>query len=140
MVYGLPPFYDNNVQKMYHKILHEPLQFTKGPNQVVMSEPLKTMIRGLLERKISSRLGSGKTDAMELKASSFLKPLNFDSVFAKAVVPEFRPPEMRSELDTRNFDPEFTRERVSIKIIFFLREMIFFFNIYINLTIRPKIL
>ena len=112
MVHGLPPFYDNNVQKMYHKILHEPLQFPRGQNQVAMSEPLKTLIRGLLERKISSRLGSGRTDGMELKASAFLKSLDFDRVLAKAIVPEFKPPEMRSEIDTRNFDPEFTRERV----------------------------
>lgn len=27
MVCGLPPFYDTNVQRMYHKILHSPLKF-----------------------------------------------------------------------------------------------------------------
>jgi serum/glucocorticoid-regulated kinase 2 len=30
MLTGLPPFYDTNVQRMYHKILHEPLRFPKG--------------------------------------------------------------------------------------------------------------
>lgn len=29
MLTGLPPFYDTNVQRMYHKILHEPLRFPK---------------------------------------------------------------------------------------------------------------
>lgn len=30
MLTGLPPFYDTNVQRMYHKILHEPLRFPKS--------------------------------------------------------------------------------------------------------------
>jgi serum/glucocorticoid-regulated kinase 2 len=30
MLTGLPPFYDTNVQRMYHKILHEPLRFPKA--------------------------------------------------------------------------------------------------------------
>lgn len=29
MLTGLPPFYDTNVQTMYHKILHDPLKFPK---------------------------------------------------------------------------------------------------------------
>lgn len=31
MICGLPPFYDTNVQRMYHKILHDPLKFPKDP-------------------------------------------------------------------------------------------------------------
>eukprot|EP01037_Dinobryon_pediforme_P019016 gene19016-19362_t len=30
MLTGLPPFYDTNVQRMYHKILHDPLRFPKS--------------------------------------------------------------------------------------------------------------
>ena len=29
MICGRPPYYDTNVQRMYHKILHEPLRFPK---------------------------------------------------------------------------------------------------------------
>ena len=111
MISGLPPFYDSNVQRMYHKILHEPLRF-KLPDSVPMSEACKALIRGLLERNIANRIGSGPTDAMELKQSKFLSSLNFERVLAKAEEPEFKPPQMRSETDTRNFDPEFTREKV----------------------------
>jgi serum/glucocorticoid-regulated kinase 2 len=116
MVAGLPPFYDNNVQRMYHKILHEPLRFPK-PEQTSMSEPLKALVRGLLERKISGRTGSGPTDAQELKSSKFLSALNFERVMQRAERPEFKPPEMRSELDTRNFDAEFTREKAQDSLI-----------------------
>lgn len=30
MLCGLPPYYDTNVQRMYHKILHAPLKFPKN--------------------------------------------------------------------------------------------------------------
>lgn len=91
MICGLPPYYDTNVQRMYHKILHEPLRFPKGENKQI-SEPAKELIRGLLERKISDRTGSGPADASELKRSKFFSTLNFDRVNAKSYEPEFRPP------------------------------------------------
>jgi serine/threonine protein kinase len=33
MLCGLPPYYDTNVQRMYHKILHAPLKFPKSDNK-----------------------------------------------------------------------------------------------------------
>ena len=36
MLTGLPPFYDTNVQRMYHKILHDPLKFPKAEKCVVI--------------------------------------------------------------------------------------------------------
>jgi serine/threonine protein kinase len=111
MVVGLPPFYDKNTQRMYEKILKSPLRFPT-PDIVPMSEPLKTLIRGLLERKIASRCGSGPTDAQELKGSKFLSALNFQRVVEKAERPERKPAAMTSALDTPNFDPTFTREKV----------------------------
>jgi hypothetical protein len=35
MLTGLPPFYDTNVQRMYHKILHEPLRFPKSDGLLI---------------------------------------------------------------------------------------------------------
>ena len=55
-----------------------------------VSEPAKELIRGLLERNIPDRTGSGPTDALELKQSKFLSTLNFDRVNAKAYDPEFK--------------------------------------------------
>ena len=62
MLSGLPPFYDTNVQRMYHKILHEPLRFPKSEGRQ-MSEDAKELLRGLLERKVSGRTGSGLNGA-----------------------------------------------------------------------------
>ena len=35
MLTGLPPYYDMNVQRMYHRILHEPLKFPRGDRCVI---------------------------------------------------------------------------------------------------------
>ena len=69
---------------------------------------------GLLERKVADRLGSGPSDANELKQTEFLSVLDFDRVLAREYTPEFRPPEQRDENDVRNFDTEFTQEGVSV--------------------------
>jgi len=102
MLYGLPPFYDTNVNKMYQKIAHDPLRFRDDP---AVSEAAKDMLRKMLDRRVSTRLGSGPTGAEEIKQSPFFaQHLDFVKVLAKQCVPEFRPPAMRSETDVRNFD------------------------------------
>jgi len=107
MLTGLPPFYDQNVHKMYHKILHDPLRFPKGDSRQ-LAEPARDILRKLLERKISDRLGSN--GAIELKRNVYFATLDFDRVLAKDYTPEFRPPASRNETDVRNFDSEFTSE------------------------------
>ena len=67
MLTGLPPFYDTNVQRMYHKILHEPLRFPKTEGRQ-LSEDARDLIRGLLDRKVSARKGSGPTGEHDLMA------------------------------------------------------------------------
>lgn len=107
MLTGLPPFYDTNVQRMYHKILHDPLRFPKSEGRQ-MSEEAKDMLKGLLERKISSRLGSN--GSQEIKKSKFFSPYDFNKILLKAYDTEFRPPAATSQTDVRNFDKEFTSE------------------------------
>jgi serum/glucocorticoid-regulated kinase 2 len=109
MLTGLPPFYDTNVQRMYHKILHEPLRFPKSENRQV-GDAAKETLRGLLERMVSSRLGSGMTDVDELKRSAFFRTLDFGAVMRLEYEPEFKPPAQKSETDVSNFDEEFTKE------------------------------
>lgn len=116
MLTGLPPFYDTNVQRMYHKILHEPLRFPKAEGRTV-SEEAKDILRGLLERKVSSRLGSGPTDATELKRSRYFSVYEFARIAQKAYEAEFRPPTSASPTDVRNFDKEFTSEPAADSVV-----------------------
>jgi len=44
MICGLPPFYDTNVQRMYHKILHAPLRFPSN-----LTKDAKDCLHALLQ-------------------------------------------------------------------------------------------
>jgi serum/glucocorticoid-regulated kinase 2 len=108
MLTGLPPFYDTNVQRMYHKILHEPLRFPKGEGRQ-LTEDARDFLKGLLERRTDLRTGS-TSGAADLKRSRFYSTLDFEKVIAKKIPAEFIPPFATSETDVRNFDKEFTSE------------------------------
>jgi serum/glucocorticoid-regulated kinase 2 len=112
MLCGLPPFYDTNIQKMYHKILCAPLRFPS-----YLSDDSKTILRGLLQRKVEERLGSGPGGTDEIKNADFFKSLDFDRVMAKEYTPEFKPPAGRNDTDATNFDAEFTSERAVDSVV-----------------------
>jgi hypothetical protein len=63
----------------------------------------------LLTRDPEKRLGSGKTDAEEIKRHPFFKGVNWQDILDKKVPPPFFP-KVRGPTDTSNFDSEFTRE------------------------------
>ncbi|GMH97919.1 hypothetical protein TrST_g4424 [Triparma strigata] len=112
MLCGLPPFYDTNIQKMYHKILCAPLRFPS-----YLSDNAKEILRGLLQRKVEERLGSGPGGTDEIKAANFFKTLDFDRVMAKEYTPEFKPPAGRNDTDATNFDLEFTTEKAIDSVV-----------------------
>lgn len=116
MLVGIPPFFDSNVQRMYHKILHDTLRFPKAENRKV-GENAKDFLRRLLDRKVSERLGSGPKGAKELKESPFFDTLDWDLVYNKRYKCEFIPPVMRHEGDVRNFDVEFTKEKAVDSVV-----------------------
>lgn len=52
MIHGLPPFYDENTDKMYEKILNKPLEFGDE-----FSEDARSILTQLLTRDPARRLG-----------------------------------------------------------------------------------
>ena len=66
MMTGLPPFYNQNLNLMYEKILHA------QPIPKYLSREARSMFLGLLERDPQKRLGSSQSDASEIKTH----PLN----------------------------------------------------------------
>jgi hypothetical protein len=82
-----------------------------------VSEEAKDILRGLLERKVASRLGSGPTGATELKRSRFFSVYDFDKVSEKFYEPEFRPPAAANPTDVKNFDKEFTSEVAADSVV-----------------------
>lgn len=55
-------------------------------------------------------MGSGSSDALELKRSRFFSVFDFTKIVSKQYEPEFRPPIASSPTDVSNFDKEFTNE------------------------------
>lgn len=63
-------------------------------------------MKGLLNRNPNHRLGA-KDDADELMAHPFFADVDWDALGRKNIKPPFKP-KLKGELDTSNFDPEFT--------------------------------
>ncbi|KAJ3051632.1 hypothetical protein HK097_007356 [Rhizophlyctis rosea] len=102
MTTGLPPFYSENTNLMYKKILHNQLLFPPG-----FSEKAQIVVRGLLERDPKKRLGGGPDDGAAIKRQAFFADVDWDKLLKKEISPPFKP-KVESETDTSNFDPIFT--------------------------------
>ncbi|KAG2180623.1 hypothetical protein INT44_003630 [Umbelopsis vinacea] len=102
MLTGLPPFYDENTNEMYRKILQDELRF---PDEV--SESARDLLRGLLNRDPNERLGNFGTQ--HIKNHPFFASMDWRKLMAKKVQPPFKP-SVESAYDTSNFDEEFTSE------------------------------
>lgn len=75
MVTGRPPFYDENKELMEQNVLKGSL---KIPNEI--DENLKSLLLGLLERKVENRLGF-KRGFPEIREHPWLKDVNWMKVF-----------------------------------------------------------
>ncbi|KAI8074668.1 kinase-like domain-containing protein [Gongronella butleri] len=102
MLTGLPPFYDENTNEMYRKILQDELRF---PDDI--SENAKSLLRGLLTRDPEQRLGSNGSS--EIKSHPFFASIDWQLLMQKKVQPPFKP-SVENAFDTTNFDEEFTSE------------------------------
>ncbi|KJE95183.1 AGC/AKT protein kinase, variant [Capsaspora owczarzaki ATCC 30864] len=105
MLTGLPPFYSENTNLMYKKILYSDINFP--PNAV--SEVGQDILRGFLKRNPEERLGAGPDDAVPIKAHPFFAEIDFDMLVSKKLLPPFKP-HLKNLEDVSNFDPEFTVE------------------------------
>lgn len=99
MLTGLPPFYSQNINIMYQKILHGELTFPD-----FMSDEAKSLLEQLLTREPDQRLGGEA-----VKEHPFFAGLNWDELFDKKIEPSFKPP-VKSKDDISQIDSCFTSE------------------------------
>ncbi|ROW00461.1 hypothetical protein VPNG_07924 [Cytospora leucostoma] len=104
MLTGLPPFYDENTNEMYRKILSEPLHF---PSHDIVPPAAKDLLTKLLNRNPAERLGAN--GSAEIKAHPFFHAIDWRKLLQRKYEPTFKP-NVSDALDTQNFDPEFTSE------------------------------
>ena len=102
MLSGLPPFYDEQTDKMYEKILKNPLVFGDeiGPEA-------RSVLTGLLNRDPTQRVGVNGAD--EIKKHPFFAKIDWNLLWAKKIQPPFKP-SVSSPVDVSNFDTVFTAE------------------------------
>ncbi|KAL7807808.1 kinase-like domain-containing protein [Trichoderma aethiopicum] len=104
MLTGLPPFYDENTNEMYRKILTAPLNF---PGYDVVPPAARDLLTKLLERDPSKRLGvNGST---EIKSHPFFHGIDWKKLLQRKYEPAFKP-NVANALDTNNFDDLFKNE------------------------------
>jgi serum/glucocorticoid-regulated kinase 2 len=104
MLTGLPPFYDENTNDMYRKILTEPLHF---PGPEVVPPAARDLLTRLLDRNADKRLGA--KGAAEIKAHYFFHSIDWRKLLERKYEPSFKPNVVDAK-DTANFDREFTSE------------------------------
>lgn len=102
MITGLPPFYCQDRERLFEKIRKSELHYP-----ATVSAPAKELLKGLLTKDPKLRLGSGPTDADEIKSHHFFADLDWEELAAGALPPPWRP-NITGTLDTSQFDKEFT--------------------------------
>jgi len=100
MLTGLPPFYSQDVQEMYRKIMTDRLTFPD-----FMHNDARTLLEQLLERDAEKRL----TDPNIIKRHPFFKSIDWDMLFNKKIPPPFLP-EVKGKADISQIDPVFIEE------------------------------
>jgi serum/glucocorticoid-regulated kinase 2 len=86
MLTGLPPFYDENTNEMYRKILSEPLHF---PGPEIVPPTAKDILTKLLNRNPEQRLGAN--GASEIKAHPFFDNIDWRKLLQRKYEPAFKP-------------------------------------------------
>jgi len=104
MLTGLPPFYSQDVQQMYFKIMHAKLEI---PDTV--DSETRSILIGLLERDPHKRLA----DANMIKAHSYFKGMDWEKLLRKEIPAPFVPP-VKGPSDISMVDPAFTSEKATI--------------------------
>jgi len=86
MLTGLPPFYDENTNEMYRKILQDPLHF---PGPEIVPAAAKDLLTRLLDRNPERRLGAN--GAAEIKAHHFFTNIDWRKLLQRKYEPSFKP-------------------------------------------------
>jgi len=87
MLTGLPPFYDENTNEMYRKILNEPLHFPSDKR--IMPDTARDLLEKLLDRNGDRRLGAN--GAAEIKAHRFFDKIDWRKLLERKYDPVFKP-------------------------------------------------
>uniref|UniRef100_A0A8C2BNV4 Ribosomal protein S6 kinase n=1 Tax=Cyprinus carpio TaxID=7962 RepID=A0A8C2BNV4_CYPCA len=104
MLTGAPPFTAENRKKTIDKILKCKLNLPP-----YLTQEARDLLKKLLRRNASTRMGAGPRDALDVQAHSFFRHMNWDDLLAFKVEPPFKP-FLQSADDVSQFDSKFTSQ------------------------------
>ncbi|XP_055619452.1 ribosomal protein S6 kinase beta-2 isoform X2 [Toxorhynchites rutilus septentrionalis] len=104
MLTGMPPFTADNRKNTIDAILRGKLNIP-----AYLASDSRDLIRRLMKRQVTQRLGSGPTDGQAVRAHAFFKNVCWDDVLARRLDPPIKPV-LRSEDDVSQFDTKFTKQ------------------------------
>jgi serine/threonine protein kinase len=110
MLTGWPPFYDKNLRKMCEQILKSDLTF---PASCTASPEARDLIRGLLMRDPTQRLGCRAGGVEDIKRHPFFRTIDWEKLERKELEAPFKPT-VSSDTDITNFDSTFTNEPAAL--------------------------
>lgn len=111
MICGLPPFYNDNLDRMYELIELAEIKF---PKKINISKDAQDIICKLLDKNPNTRLG--RNGLSEIKSHPFFTTLDFDLIFKKKLNAPFKPT-VEHDKDVKNFDEEFTTEDIGAQTL-----------------------
>ena len=107
MLFGIPPFFCENVERMYELITKADLRF---PKKFKVSNEAKDLLCKLLIKNQKERFGvNGGFE--EIKKHPFFNGMDFKALEEKKIEAPFKPV-LEDSFDVRNFDEEFTSEEL----------------------------
>jgi len=104
MLTGLPPFYTDDEENMYHKIMTAEIDFSKP----LFTPEAKDIITKFLNRDPLQRL----QDPHDIKSHPWFRAIDWNKLEKLEIAPPFIP-KVSSADDVRNIDEEFLRESVN---------------------------
>ncbi|KAM6594197.1 hypothetical protein CsatA_001900 [Cannabis sativa] len=98
MLTGKPPYTHENRKKLQEKIIKEKMKLPP-----YLTSEAHSLLKGLLQKEPSRRLGSGPSGGDEIKAHKWFRTINWKKLEAREITPKFKP-EVNGKDCIANFD------------------------------------
>ncbi|ONK62669.1 uncharacterized protein A4U43_C07F6740 [Asparagus officinalis] len=102
MLTGKPPFIGGNRDKIQQKIVKDKIKLP-----AYLSSEAHSLLKGLLQKEASRRLGSGPAGSNEIKNHKWFKSINWRKLEAREIQPSFRP-NVAGKICVANFEEKWT--------------------------------
>ncbi|KAL5722441.1 non-specific serine/threonine protein kinase [Ranunculus cassubicifolius] len=98
MITGQPPFTHTNRQKLQQRIIKEKIKLP-----AYLTSEAHSLLKGLLQKEPSRRLGSGPNGGEDIKNHKWFKAINWKKLELRELEPKFKP-DVNGKDCTANFD------------------------------------